>query len=272
MKKINIFLGYRFLVYFFLFLFLFYLYFYFYQLHTHEYFQNSTNTNTSTDISKTNGEIYLQGSVQDLKEANNTVNKRTEICNSYFPDNSFCQWDEDINQCSCKYQKDSVKYPFPSPVPCCDRLCKNLPREKCMAQSKLIKPTYYCNIGGVCLERTATVKDNQISANNCGTDSLNNQLLLPYMSLEECNQQIDPCDIHNRKEFTETQRKDSCLNDVRCGYCTNKQGVGKCISGTPSGPLDLLKYYYCVPSRTDGTYEYQYGNHAEPLNITQLKK
>lgn len=265
MKKTNLFLTYRFFIYICLFLFLFYFYFYFYQ---NETFQNMNNNNN--DVSKTNGEIYLQGSTQDLKEANDTVNKRTELCNAYFPNNSFCQWDENLNECTCKYQKDSVKYPFPSPVPCCKRLCKNLPREKCMAQSNLIKPSYYCNIGGVCLERTATVKDNQISANNCGTDSLNNQLLLPYMTLQECQQQVDPCDIHNKKEFTETQKKDSCLKDVRCGFCTNKEGVGKCISGTASGPLDLLKYYYCVPSRTDGTYEYQYGNHAEALNITQI--
>ena len=36
--------------------------------------------------------------------------------------------------------------------------------------------------------------------------------------------------------------------------------------------IDLQKYYYCVPSRTQGSYEYQYGDHAQALNISNLKK
>jgi hypothetical protein len=217
-------------------------------------------------------DFSLLNSVEDLQKANQTINQKTEQCNAYFPNNSFCQFDEDLNQCKCKYQKDSVKYAFPSPISCCDRLCSLLPREKCLASTSLEKPTYYCNIGGVCLPRTATIRDNQISANNCGTDPLNNQLLLPYMTKEECEKTADPCDVYNSKFKTESEKKDACLKDDKCGYCTNQYNVGKCISGTASGPLDLQKYYYCVPSRTQGSYEYQYGDHAQALNISNLKK
>ena len=74
-------------------------------------------------------DFSILNSVEDLQKANNTVNQRTEQCNAYLPNNSFCQFDEDLNQCKCKYQKDSVKYAFPSNVSCCDRLCSLLPRE-----------------------------------------------------------------------------------------------------------------------------------------------
>ena len=213
----------------------------------------------------TDSEFYIEGDPKYLYEINNKINKKTERCNAYFWEDSFCQWDEDSNQCTCKYQKDDVKWPFPSKPPCCDRKCSLLPKEKCLPPDQLKNMNYYCNIGGVCLPRTATIRNNRISANNCGTDPLTNQLLLPYLTKEECEKTIDPCDVYNQKFQSQSERKDFCLKDPKCGFCKNKDGEGKCISGTISGPLDLLKYYYCVPERQKADYSYFYGDHAAAL-------
>ncbi len=193
-------------------------------------------------------------------------------CNAYFNQDSFCQFDLNDNKCKCKYQKDEVKYALDSPVPCCDRLCSLLPPEKCMMADNLKPVTYYCNIGGVCQERTATIRNNMISANNCGNDPLTNELLLPYATKEECMNTIDPCDIYNNDKLNESEKKSVCLKDPRCGFCTNQFGEGKCVSGVTDGPLDRMKYFYCLPGQTDDKYKYYYGDHVATLNITQLYK
>jgi hypothetical protein len=120
------------------------------------------------------------------------------------------------------------------------------------------------------MPRQATIRDNRISANNCGTDVLNNQLLLPFVTKEECEKSSDVCDTYNDERLSETEKKKSCLADIRCGYCTNKNNVGKCIGGTASGPNDLQKYYYCQPSRVRDGFEYMYGYHATALNVSQI--
>ncbi len=216
-----------------------------------------------------NSEYYLDNSLQDFQDANQSVNRRTQRCNAYFQKNSFCQWDENLNKCVCKYQKDDVKYSFPSPSNCCNRQCSLLSKEQCLSKNDQSPLQYYCNIGGVCMPRDATIRENRISANNCGTDILNNQLLLPFITKEECERSADVCDIYNQPNLSETEKKKGCLADVRCGYCTNKNNIGKCIGGTASGPNDLQKYYYCQPSRVRDGYEYMYGDHATALNVSQ---
>ncbi len=218
-----------------------------------------------------NSDIYVDNYEEEIAKIIAEQNKKQSKCNNLFKDNSFCQWDENLNKCSCKYQKDELKYAFPAEPDCCDRQCSFLPKEKCLLLSPNLKqPKYYCNIGGKCYERTATIKNNQISANNCGLDSLNNQLLLPYTSLEECEGRINVCDKYNDPKYSLSEKKSLCMSDNRCGFCTNNTNDGKCIEGTASGPLDLQKYYYCDPSRTEGTYEYKYGDQAQALNISEI--
>ncbi len=219
-----------------------------------------------------NSDIYVDMDYpEEIKRINENINKKQVGCNAYFGENSFCQYDDQRGKCMCKYQHDEIKYAFDSPTDCCDKQCGLLNREQCLGSSDLKKPTYYCNIGGVCYPRTATILNNRISANNCGIDPLSNQLLLPFFTKEECERSSDVCDIHNNPKFSETQVKDSCLKDPRCGYCINEFNNGKCISGTISGPNDLQKYYYCAPERANKTnFKYQYGDHAAALNITTL--
>ena len=72
---------------------------------------------------------------------------------------------------------------FSSPG-CCDRVCSKLSKEDCLKQTKKDEIPYYCNIGGKCIKSTGTVLSRYISANNCGTDILNNQILLELEEIE----------------------------------------------------------------------------------------
>ena len=201
-----------------------------------------------------NNELFIN---KELFENNN--------CSNEFVKNSFCQYNQDDEKCECIYQKDDIKMGFFSSPGCCDRVCSKLSKEQCLKQTKKDEIPYYCNIGGKCIKSTGTVLSRYISANNCGTDILNNQILLPYASLEECNKSMDICEKYNDDTKGRLENKENCLKDVNCGYCTNSQGLGKCISGNATTPSDLNKYYYCDANKKSGKNLYEYGNHVAYL-------
>jgi hypothetical protein len=186
-------------------------------------------------------------------------------CNNFFDKNSFCSLQLDNNVCDCKFQKDDNRYNFDSPEQCCKRKCNKISPEECVDSNDFTKIPYYCNIGGECKKYNGTIKNSNISANHCGLDPLNNQLLLPYDSLESCMGTVDVCDKYNIPDRSVRVNKSECIKDVNCGFCSNDTGGGKCISGTASGPLDLQKYYYCTPESVNKTNKYVYGNHADYL-------
>ena len=185
-------------------------------------------------------------------------------CNKFFDKNSFCQLDIDNNKCICKFQKDENKYAFNAPEECCN-FCDKIDPEDCLADTTFDKISYYCNIGGKCKEYKGTIINSHISANNCGNDPLNNQILLPYTTLEECSKSINVCDKYNNPLKSTHINKKECLENVNCGYCTNDSNGGKCIEGTSTSPLDLLNYYYCNPNTKLDINKYEYGNHSEYL-------
>lgn len=188
-----------------------------------------------------------------------------DSCNNFFSKNSFCELDIDKNKCVCKYQKDSIKYNFDSPNICCDRNCMKLSPDECVKRNSFTEIPYYCNIGGKCLEYKGTIVNSHISVNNCGNDPLNNQLLLPYASYEECMSSADPCNKYNVPTESIHINRANCLNDFNCGFCTNEYGGGKCISGNATGPNDLQKYFFCTPYQTNNINNYEYGDHAAYL-------
>jgi hypothetical protein len=195
-------------------------------------------------------------------------------CNNFFDKNSFCSYDVDNNKCDCNLQKDDVKYIFNSPETCCKRRCAELPPEKCVDKQNFRNIPYYCNIGGVCKKYDGTVISSHISANNCGTDPLNNQIMLPYATLEECNKTIDPCDKYNIPTNSIHLNENNCIQDVNCGFCTGDTGGGKCISGTAEGPNDLQQYFFCSTEARTSANKYTYGDHAayllQPANINSF--
>ena len=186
-------------------------------------------------------------------------------CNSFYDKNSFCQVNVDKNICTCKFQKDDIKYGFDSPETCCNNNCMKRPLNKCLDNNDFSKISYYCNIGGQCKEYTGNIVNSHISANNCGNDPLTNQILLPYENYEECSKSLDVCDKYNVPNRSSNINKNECLKDVNCGYCTNEYGGGKCIAGNATGPLDLMKYYYCSPNAQNNKNNYVYGNHVAYL-------
>lgn len=201
-------------------------------------------------------------------------NKDIIPCNNFFSNNSFCMYDVDNNLCNCRYQKDHVRYIFDSPENCCQLECAKRSKETCLDNKQFTKMPYYCNIAGKCKEYKGTINENHIMANNCGTDPLNNQLLLPYASLDECQKSLDPCDKYNDPSKSVHYNREICLKNVNCGYCTNDSGGGKCISGNASGANDLQKYFYCNPTSRSEINKYYYGDHAaallQPANISSF--
>jgi len=197
---------------------------------------------------------------QNIYESfDNDIDKKCD--NKFFEENSFCQLDVNKNKCVCKFQKDEMKYAFNSPEVCCEKRCNQIPPEDCLENNEFTEMPYYCNIGGQCKKYMGTIVSSHISANNCGTDPLNNQLLLPYESEEDCLRSINPCDKYNNKNNSVHKNKEECLTNTNCGFCTNEYGQGKCIEGNASKPIDLRTYYYCVPG-VDKKNTYTYGNRA----------
>ena len=182
-------------------------------------------------------------------------------CNSFFKDKSFCTYSHDEKKCKCTYQKDGILIPFNSPEDCCKEKCLKKTKENCNDSIKEKEGNFYCNIGGQCKEYQGTIINSHISANNCGTDPLNNQLLLPFSDKESCESLMSPCDNYNNPKLSNDEKKKGCLTNTNCGFCTNEFGKGKCIEGTAEGPLDIIKYNKCVPLITNSTkYTYEYGD------------
>lgn len=202
-----------------------------------------------------------------IRKLNNKViiESFSDECNDFFDKNSFCQVNIDLKKCECKLQKDTVKYAFDSPEVCCKRNCNKRTIEECVQDKKETGIPYYCNINGSCVEYKGTILSNHISANNCGVDSLNNQLLLPYATKEECKKSVNICDKYNVPSRAKEINKQECLKDVYCGYCTNSEGNGKCIEGNATNPTDLRNYYFCTANQTNGKNSYEYGNHVAYL-------
>lgn len=216
---------------------------------------------------------YKKYLIESYKSNKDDKSYKQNKCNDFYSKNSYCTWDVDENRCECKYQKDSVKYIIDSPSYCCKRDCSKLLEKDCISTSKDTKINYYCNYGGKCNKYHGTMTRKKIAANYCGNDPLNNQIILPFASLDECDKSLDHCDKYNIPDRSMNINKSECLKDTNCGFCTNDDNGGKCISGTASGPNDLQRYYFCKPDSKKDVNKYIYGNHvAYLLQSADIKK
>jgi len=215
--------------------------------------------------------------ISKTKEPYENITKKNEDdkCNDFFLNNSYCDLNIDTNTCNCKYQKDDLKYVFDSPENCCQRNCFKLSPDECIEKNNFTKIPYYCNVGGVCKKYNGTIVESHIATNNCGLDPLNNQLLLPYATYDECIKNLNPCDQYNIPSRSSHINQDKCLKDNRCGYCTNSVGGGKCIEGAPDGPANFHKYFFCNPEvrNTDKQENrYYYGDFQEFILQDDINK
>ena len=77
-----------------------------------------------------------------------------------------------------------------------------------------------------------------------------------------CEKSIKPCDKYNNSKYSNNQSRNLCLKDSFCGWCTNGQGVGKCVSGTAAGPINIYKYNFCkADNKNSVNNSYEYGKH-----------
>lgn len=183
---------------------------------------------------------------------NYLIEKYQNYVNPFYKDKSFCTYDNDEEKCKCTYQKDSINIPYKSPETSCNNKCINKNKENCNKEIK-DKLFYYCKKGNKCIKHEGTILNKYISNNNCGYDKLTNLLILPYLDQESCEKSINSCDKYNEIN-NKDKRKEECLNNTNCGYCTNNFKQSKCIEGTAEGPLDLNNK--CSPNNKENKYEY----------------
>lgn len=153
---------------------------------------------------------------------------------------NYCHYDVLQEECMCKFQKDNLNHPFNSFSTCCDN-CKSRNKRNCVPDNGVY---YWClNNSNQCEKENAYIENDKISGNNCGIDVLTNNVIQPYQTEDICKKNIDPCNVYKNKT--------DCIKNINCGYCTNINNIGKCIEGTSSGPINIFKYNFCVPNRTN---------------------
>ena len=177
--------------------------------------------------------------------------------------NSFCTVDLKENKCTCKYQKDAVRYLFDTSEVCCENQCQKLSLEECVEKSPDKRINYYCNISGKCIKMMGTTDENHISMNHCQLDILSNQPTIPFSTYDDCMKNTHICDKYNDKNgISKGVNKENCLKDVNCAVCSNDLGEGKCIEGNATQALDIMKYPNCIPNAKNNKNKYEYGDHA----------
>ena len=172
----------------------------------------------------------------------------------------FCTWDVPEGKCKCAFQKDRLNYTFPVPNTCCPIDCGALSKSQCISRGNNDFETstshYYCPNRGICERLVAYQDADRVSSNFCGIDPLTNQLIYPYLTEEECSNSISQCSKYDNLSINE--KKNKCLTDTNCGWCTNAQGIGDCIEGTASGPINLYKYNFCLNDSISDNNKYTY--------------
>ena len=170
---------------------------------------------------------------------------------------NFCTWNINAQTCYCSYQPGLAHTNFPQNPSCCDRKCNMLSEEECqrLPETKYNNINYYCPIDGVCKKVKGYTRDRMISANICGYNKLNYQTIYPSLTKSDCEKRLDSCSLNNNPKYSNNQKRQKCLEDDFCGWCTNSQDVGQCISGTASGPINIYKYNFCKLNK-QGTNSY----------------
>ena len=107
--------------------------------------------------------------------------------------------------------------------------------------------TYYCNYNGTC------------QANGCAWCGINTLDRLPtraYGSLAECENRTQPYSKLGRYE---------CLKGFGRGWCTDNNGDGQCLVGTPEAPKYRRKYDWCNINGVSDVNNWTYGFDAKAV-------
>lgn len=126
------------------------------------------------------------------------------------------------------------------PISFCKSICPNIIKKdiekiyESFDNLKEEKDYYYCIYGEKCKKKPKNYFD--ISKNTCGKPSISQVPFEVYDDKKTCEKALNPCKNLGEKE---------CKLNYNCGWCTNSLGQGKCVEGTPDGPLNLE--HTCIP-------------------------
>ena len=108
------------------------------------------------------------------------------------------------------FKKDRLNYTFPVPDKCCPIDCGSLSKSQCISRgntdSEIETSYYFCPNKGVCERLIAYQDADRVSSNFCGIDTLTNQLIYPYLTEEECSNNISQCSKYNDLSINEKKQ------------------------------------------------------------------
>ena len=93
---------------------------------------------------------------------------------------------------------------------------------------------YYCIYGKKCVKKEKNPLNP--SSNTCGVPSISQVPFTIYEDKDTCEKALNPC-----KKLSE----EKCKLNYSCGWCTDSMDNGKCVMGTPTGPLSIK--HNCIP-------------------------
>jgi len=168
---------------------------------------------------------------------------------------TFCHLDSNellnLPNYQCVFKKSNQIFPV-NPA-CCNFECTRDNLKKEILKNKKDwnpnpNPSYYClEPDNKCHRYTTDLF--HPDRNTCGQNMLSQYPLKTYSTKKDCEKAIICEKIKN---------KQSCLKTALCGWCTDENGNGKCVDGTPEGPMRLDKYYYCLPDKKTQENAYKY--------------
>ena len=109
---------------------------------------------------------------------------------------------------------------------------------------------FYCITNNKCLRLPQ--KNFPLQQNICPGFNIRGKFNpLIFYSEKSCNAYKNRC--------SNLTTKDSCKQKTWCGWCTDKDGKGKCVLGTPTGPMDMMTNM-CYPDAPHGKNAFYYGH------------
>jgi hypothetical protein len=126
--------------------------------------------------------------------------------------------------------------------------------EECIGKDNIIKDKndrkYWCQKDGKCISKIIDIK--HAAANNCKYDNVLESMNPTFLTKKDCERKMDKCNKYNHS-------KKKCLrqSEYSCGWCTDGDGNGACVEGTPIGPLN--NSYKCRPQTGQDKYNWTMG-------------
>ncbi len=173
---------------------------------------------------------YIQENFVSNRNKCSEPKKKTDNCFPFKAKWSICPegtLNAGIKCCKCHWKRPGLNLKIDPE--CCRNKCNKIN----------IKPTgipYYCKQHQVCIKKYTKSLNDRF----CGYYTLYNTAAKIYDTLDQCRNDVFKFSNLN---------KEQCLNTNGAGWCTDYLGEGICVTGTPVGPLDTIRYDTCFPNQ-----------------------